>query len=293
VIFIDWPPSICALSAHPNSAIFLGMKNPTDKPGTGQLNRKPVFRVLSYNVHGCIGAGGKVDTQRTARVIAESDADLVALQEVDFETANGGGRSQAEAIGKRLKMETIYFPVEESGRHRYGLAVLSRLPLANVQFLRLPNLYPRFNPRRRGAILTTLETSYGPVRWINVHLSVFRVERRRQLPALLAECGSLATHAVQPVILCGDLNAGPGSHTYRVLGKHMTDTQQASSGDELRKGTFHARSPAFRIDHIFVSSPFTVLRAEVRNSPLAAAASDHLPVFAEVVLNVSPRHRPS
>lgn len=261
----------------------------------GESNPKNIFRLLSYNIHGCVGTNRKIDCQRTASVIAGINADIVNLQEVNVDCKPGERRSQAEIIGEMLHMKDVYFPVEQTGHHRHGLAVLSRLPIVDVHFLPLPNLYPWFNTRKRGAILATLDTSCGPVTLINTHLSVFKMERRKQLKALLVACApALLPFRDLPMILCGDLNAGPSSRTYRTLAKLMTDTQQVSRETEQRKSTFHARSPAFRIDHIFVSPHFTCLRAEVRKDASTEIASDHLPVFAEVALSaLSSRSQPA
>jgi endonuclease/exonuclease/phosphatase family metal-dependent hydrolase len=184
-------------------------------------------------------------------------------------------------------MESVEFPVEETGRHRYGLAVLSRYRFAERGFLRLPNLYSWLKPRKRSAILATLESTWGPIRLINTHLSVFKMERRRQLAALLAHCPVAAASGDPPLILCGDLNAGPFPHTYRTLVQQMTDTRQTSRAPEPQQGTFHARSPAFRIDHIFVSLHFTPLQSEVVTTAETTVASDHLPLFADVALEVN------
>lgn len=46
----------------------------------------PVLRLLTYNIHHAEGLDGKVDYDRIARVIRDTKADLVALQEVDIQT---------------------------------------------------------------------------------------------------------------------------------------------------------------------------------------------------------------
>ena len=42
------------------------------------------MRVATYNVHSCIGTDGRHDPDRIATVIAELDADIVALQEFTY-----------------------------------------------------------------------------------------------------------------------------------------------------------------------------------------------------------------
>jgi endonuclease/exonuclease/phosphatase family metal-dependent hydrolase len=46
-----------------------------------------------------------------------------------------------------------------------------------------------------------------------------------------------------------------------------------------------------RIDHIFVSSHFTVERVELPDTPTAVIASDHLPLCVELTLPA--QHEPS
>jgi endonuclease/exonuclease/phosphatase family metal-dependent hydrolase len=48
-----------------------------------------------------------------------------------------------------------------------------------------------------------------------------------------------------------------------------------------------------RIDHVFVSRSIHVLRAETVRTPLARAASDHLPLLVEFQIIQSKGHKPS
>ncbi|PTX59986.1 hypothetical protein C8P63_110131 [Melghirimyces profundicolus] len=49
-----------------------------DAPG-----RQVKVRVMTYNIHAGIGSDGKYDLSRIAKVIEESNADVIGLQEVD------------------------------------------------------------------------------------------------------------------------------------------------------------------------------------------------------------------
>ena len=42
------------------------------------------LRVATYNVHACVGTDGRYDPERVAAVIAELDADIVAVQEFAY-----------------------------------------------------------------------------------------------------------------------------------------------------------------------------------------------------------------
>ncbi|MGB5421845.1 MAG: endonuclease/exonuclease/phosphatase family protein [Desulfobacterales bacterium] len=245
-----------------------------------------LLRVMTYNIHGCVGADRGVNPGKIAAIIAALDADIVALQEVDGGHPTREYRNQAQAIAGVLGVEHIYFPVEQEGLRRFGLAVLSRCPIVAFDQIQLPNVYPLLNPRRRGALRTTLETPVGRVYLINTHLSLFRLERRLQLTALMTGDDFTEVPSNEPLVFCGDLNSGPSSETYKQVSRLLTDVQTASISGSA-EDTFHAKSPFFRIDHIFVSSHFTPLKTEVRKTADTAAASDHLPLVVDLALKKS------
>ncbi len=250
------------------------------------LDDKILLRVMTYNIHGCIGADRDVNPGKIAAIIADLDVDIVALQEVDAGHPTREYRDQAQMIADVLGVEHIYFPVELEGLRRFGLAVLSRFPIVGFDQVRLPNVYPLLNPRKRGALCARLETPVGPINLINTHLSLFRLERRLQLTALMSGDDFTAVPVNEPLVFCGDLNSGPSSDTYKQVSRLLTDVQTASLSGSA-EDTFHAKSPFFRIDHIFVSSHFTPLKTEVRKTADTAAASDHLPLVVDLALKKS------
>ena len=44
----------------------------------------PSLRVATYNVHACVGTDGRHDPNRVASVVAELEADIIALQEFTY-----------------------------------------------------------------------------------------------------------------------------------------------------------------------------------------------------------------
>src|SRR5690606_38620944 len=53
------------------------------KPKTfGRLPAKSL-RIVTYNVHSCVGLDGRLSPARIARVLARCDADVIAIQELD------------------------------------------------------------------------------------------------------------------------------------------------------------------------------------------------------------------
>ncbi|MFW6146857.1 MAG: endonuclease/exonuclease/phosphatase family protein [Thermodesulfobacteriota bacterium] len=244
-----------------------------------------VVRAMTYNIHSCVNTYREVNPYTVARIIKALEADVVALQEVDAEKNDGDNHNQAKTIAERLNMNYVFFPVEDNGLHAFGLAVLSRFPIGEYSFTRLPSHYATLIPRKRGAIRATIHTPAGPIHLFNTHLSVYKGEQRKQMKVLLDTEWLSSIMDNQPAIFCGDLNAGSLSRTYRRVANYLTDVQKALDDPWLPRPTFHARSPFLRIDHMFISRHFTPLKVEVTINPDTRTASDHLPLIAELTMN--------
>ena len=152
---------------------YLTDVGPTGNTGTGSTgvpahSGRLVLKVATYNIHSCIDTARTVDMDKTARVIAGFDPDVVALQEVDAHKQRTGNVYQAKWLAKRLKLAYRYYPVIERGTERYGLAVLAKLPMKTVKSGRLPAL-PLKRPREvRGAMWVRLDTPMGAVNLIEL-----------------------------------------------------------------------------------------------------------------------------
>jgi endonuclease/exonuclease/phosphatase family metal-dependent hydrolase len=244
------------------------------------------IRVITYNIHSCVDRNRNVHPERIAGIIDNLKADIVCLQEVDAQKPFSTNRNQARILAEQLGMDYLFFPAEKSSLHAFGVAILSRFSFNEYYHNLLPNLFPRLQPRRRGAIRTSIQTPVGPIHMINAHLSLFKLERRKQVKTLLGKDWLSAVPKDEPLIFCGDFNAGPLSKTYRTLARFLTDVQKEIKNlrPSVYQPTFHSRSPLFRIDHIFVSRHFRTLNVEVTRTPDTQIASDHLPLIAELAL---------
>jgi endonuclease/exonuclease/phosphatase family metal-dependent hydrolase len=151
---------------------------------------------------------GRLGPERIVEVIDDLAPDLVALQEVDVGMSQTGNQDQAKILGERLGMDYRFFPVVANGSQKYGLAILSRFPFQRMNIGWLPTLYPKLklNLQKRGIMWAILKTSFGPLHFFNTHLSLYRLERRKQLKVLLGTDWLMAAPENEPVIFCGDLN---------------------------------------------------------------------------------------
>jgi endonuclease/exonuclease/phosphatase family metal-dependent hydrolase len=187
--------------------------------------RQDVLRVMTYNVHSCVGMDGKIDAERIARVIARARPDVVALQELDVGRARTFGVDQAHQIARYLRMAFHFHPAIAVEEERYGDAILTHLPHRLVKAGVLPGLAgkPRLEPR--GAVWLAIELNGREVQVINTHLGLDQRERAAQVEALLGPDWLGNAQCRAPLILCGDLNASPSSPVCRRLAATLVDAQ--------------------------------------------------------------------
>src|SRR3954467_5123391 len=99
-------------------------------------------RILTYNVHRCVGKDKKLDVSRVADVIAQFDPDIVALQELDVGRARTNNVDQAHEIAERLEMACHFHAALQVAEERYGDAILTLYPERVVKKGPLPG-HPR------------------------------------------------------------------------------------------------------------------------------------------------------
>lgn len=239
------------------------------------------LRVMTYNVHSCIGLDGKVDVERVARVIAQANPDVVALQELDVGRDRSLGLDQAQLIARYLEMEFHFHPAMHMEEERYGDAILTHLPLRLVKAGPLPGLADRPKLEPRGAIWAAVQFNGQEVQIINTHLGLQPRERLAQIDCLLGKDWLGHADCRGPVVLCGDLNAQPNSQVCRRITAQLQDSQTLLA-QHRPAGTFPSRFAALRIDHIFVSQAVAVTAVDIPSSQLAKVASDHLPLLVQL-----------
>ena len=241
------------------------------------------LRVATYNVHGCVGMDGRLDEQRIAEVIAAFSPDVVALQELDVERQRSRGINQARHLAEYLKMDFHFHAALTLLSEQYGDAILSRLPMTLVRQGILPTSTSRLAFEPRGALLVRLQVGEQQVHLLNTHLGLSWSERQSQVQALLGPEWMDEASGNYPFILCGDLNAVPGSRVYRTLARKLRDVQRWTLRGRPR-ATFPSRWPVTRLDHIFINHRLTIHKVEVPGNAQTRIASDHLPLIADLAL---------
>jgi endonuclease/exonuclease/phosphatase family metal-dependent hydrolase len=257
-----------------------------------------------------------------ATFLRSHDADVVALQEVDFDSARTyhidelGWLAREAGYPYAARVTTwqanyvphpLWPPRQHLGRMHSGQAVLSRYPLTGNRRLALPQ--PGDNPfwynlfyLHRAVQVVTVQVGSTEVTVLNVHLEGFhprnREEQAEQVVALVRELRP------ERWMLLGDLNSPPPEAPQR--GNFVDNPSWDASDDRtvemLRSGlgvlevpgleayeqylpatfTYPAGAPTRRLDYVFVAPSLTPVEARVVTE--AGAISDHLPVAATVRL---------
>ncbi len=258
--------------------------DPLLRPGPGSS-----IRVMTYNIHSCIGIDGKIRPNRVADVIAAAEADIVCLQEVDAGRARTNFGDQSALIANRLRMHCEFFPILVYGNQRYGLAILSRFPITLRRTDRFPPTKSRRPRETRGAMWAEIDSAGAHLQVINTHLGLQSSERHQQVTTLLEEdwLGEIATG--DPIVVCGDLNAGPKSKVVTRLSQFL-DCDDAVRTKRPPSPTFPSPFPLRQIDHILFNDRFVCRSFNRVRTPNAREASDHLPVVADLVPRLGSSH---
>lgn len=242
------------------------------------------LRLMTYNVHRCVGVDRRLDVERVAEVIAACEADVVALQELDVGRRRTGGVDQAHRLAELLRMKSHFHPAMTVEEERYGDAILTALPERLVRAGALPGLPRVRGLEPRGALWVAVDLGGVELQVINTHLGLVPREQQAQAAALIGEHWMASDAFVGPAVLLGDFNATPFSRAYRMLAAVLRDAQDGVGRPPT--ATFPSGFPFLRIDHVFVAGDIVTRSIASPFDPRARAASDHLPLVAELEIGL-------
>ncbi|MEE6272586.1 endonuclease/exonuclease/phosphatase family protein [Georgenia sp. MJ206] len=222
------------------------------------------MRLATFNIlHGRSLADGEVDLDRYADAVAELDADVLALQEVDRDQPRSHGADLTTIASEAMGAHEHRFAATLAGlpdvwtaatgdlqpsTASYGVALLSRYPVTSWTVLALPALRGQvpvvFPGQRRPklvrdeprvAVAAVIEAPRGPMTVVSTHLTFIPGWGPIQLRRLTRRLRGMP----RPAVLMGDLNL-VGSRPAQVTGWRP-----------LAEGlTFPVAEPDRQLDHI-------------------------------------------
>lgn len=219
------------------------------------------LRVVTFNMRHAKGMDGRVNINRTLQLLKRTEADVIALQEVDRYRLRSGFQDQAAYLAKNLGMDWRFSASLDGAVNQYGNAILSRYPIIDQEVKYLPG------QERRSVLQVRIREGGQLLSVVTTHLSVHVEERQRQMPLLLDFLSAVHGAAV----LTGDFNM------------ETANTLMWGLQDEWRQANLQqpARTVAGggQFDHIFLKGPLHAARTQ----NIAADVSDHFPVVADLV----------
>ncbi len=225
-----------------------------------------VIKVLSFNIHAGKTVDGVLNLNAMADIINQSDADIVALQEVDVNTNRGGKIDMAKQLAEQTGMYYVFGEAMDFDGGQYGNAILSKINLSHIENIKLP-----LGKEPRAAIKANAMLIGGEsINVISTHFDAWgevnRINSSYQLSDKFAVGNNLS-------LLIGDLNDVPLSTTIQNLSANWGLTDP--NGDVP---TFPASAPTKKIDYImfYPQKRWRVLDIQVINNTV----SDHLPYLA-------------
>jgi endonuclease/exonuclease/phosphatase (EEP) superfamily protein YafD len=236
----------------------------------GSLPQNPqTLKVASYNVNDGIEVEQVIRELGMYNPLRESDFFL--LQEMD--------EAGTEEIARELKYNYIYYPSTMPTRieRNFGNAILSRWPLSRPQKLILPYKHPT-NKQLRIAVRATAELPDREIMLYSVHTETYTVitkHRKAQVREIVDDIGPGET----PVIVGGDFNTVSNRsirRLKRLFGEIGLVRSSAGAGTTVKK--YKTRPSA--ADHIFTRG----FEVKGKGTLYAALASDHFPVWVELIL---------
>lgn len=255
--------------------------------------------IATFNVHGFGNEIRGYSCRQIAKYMHDEHADVLCFQEF-----RGNKDFTMEDIKEALaEWPYHYMPNKEESKGKLPIAIFSRYPIVNSEFITYPN-------SSNCSMIADVKVGEQTIRILNNHLQTTNIsqkrkkwekelaanETQREVEAIedAAETlhGNLVKRAEQtdilcqlieqspyPIVLGGDLNSLPASYTYHRLSSLLKDGFKTCGNGYMY--TYRNGKHLFRIDYLFHSEALQGVRYF---SPNLDLCSDHNPVVMTVQL---------
>lgn len=258
--------------------VCAGWLSPDNVTGTVIAKGEDTLRILTYNVHRCNPPGTKIiDIAAIANVVKQSKADVVALQEIDVNTVRSGKDiHEAEEIAKACGMYVCFGKAIDFSGGAYGVAILSKYPIAAVQNHLLPK---DADPKTEQRTLLMAEIKISDKKKFNFASTHLDVENEANRVLQINEIKKMANAVSIPFFIGGDFNDIENSKAIQSFDQHFQRSCKTCAP------TFPQDIPTTTIDFIAFHKKHAKGIKTIRHEVLEEKyASDHRPVLAEFLL---------
>ena len=257
----------------------------------GSKSSGTIIRCMSFNIQNGTGMDGKIDLDRTVRIVQNVKPNILCMQEVEKHSSLYQG-NQTKDIASKVNMKYI---AESDVREQYwggiyGDSIVSQYPISETIKYNMPRWKFRLQRKIIGVKLNiSQETSEKDKNdneecdyiWVvNTHLQndVAFDQSYYQLKHLVKFCDKIVDACMNDdhfvgLIACGDFNLPSFSSAIQYLRTKMVDCVDGA--------TYPSKKPIAQIDHIFLhkKSKMSVVQNKCKVIP-DAVASDHCAIVA-------------
>ena len=225
------------------------------------------LRVCSYNVRKAVGLDWRRRPERCLDALMAVAPDIAVLQEADRRLEPRRAAIPPTLIREGTNLAPLAVAANAVSLGWHGNAVLVRegIALRAVERLDLPGIEPR------GAVVARLDVDGHALALAAVHLGLRRASRRMQIPLLFERLEAMGV----PGLVAGDFNEWRDGRADLGLPEAYALIAPGRS--------FHASRPMASLDRFALGPGLRACGGGVERGPAALRASDHLPVWIDLV----------
>ena len=230
------------------------------------------MKIMTYNVQHCKNyLEQKIDYDLIAKIIRESDAEIVGLNEMYSDGEGSKFPNQTKILSELSGYENYYFAeaIKLHGASPYGNAILSKLPLKSVETIIIPDPNPRMYKGYYETRCILKATFENGLTVLIVHVGLVQDEKESAIKTILENITD------EKCILMGDFNVLPDNPLLDEIRERMNDA--ADKFDEP-KLSFPSDVPTIKIDYIFASKDIEIVAADIPE----IIGADHRPHTIEI-----------
>lgn len=234
------------------------------------------MKLMSFNTQHCESyVEKKIDFELMARVILESGADVIGLNEMRGAGDLADYTDQTGALSELTGIKYSYFAkaIDVGGVNApYGNALLSKYPIVSAETIPVPDPEVRLEGGRwyETRCLLKAKLSCGLTAMV-IHFGLNPEEQENAVKTVMENLEG------ERCVLMGDFNVTPDNKILDRIREKMVDAAVCFDGERL---SFPSDAPKKKIDYIFVTPDVELICADIP----AVIASDHRPPTAEIKL---------
>ena len=230
------------------------------------------MKIMTYNVQHCKNyLEQKIDYDLIAKIIRESDAEIVGLNEMFSDGEGSQFPNQTKILSELAGYDNYYFAeaIKLRGASPYGNAMLSKLPIKSVETIIIPDPDPRMYKGYYETRCILKAKFENGLTVLIVHIGLMQDEKENAIKALVESIED------EKCILMGDFNIKPDDPLLAPIRERMKDAAELFTEPKL---SFPSDVPTIKIDYIFTSKDIEIVAADIP----AIVGADHRPHTIEI-----------